>query len=246
MSSTASTETARKIPGVHSLVVATIRLALRHRWTFAGYGGWLFFPLIAHILVRGTFGTTEPGAVIDTAVSIVALGIYAWCFVALAQITYAFAEQHDAAFAHHAASLTGTRTLPTLVTILLASLATLIGAPLIIPGFVFLVWFAFAGLEAALADRSPFDALSASRELSRGRFFAIAGRVLTFDILLAVVLLSAIVILCVAFGHDPKAVLTSLDPLPLRIDILVSTLQILLLPLWVIYRTLLYLAVKVR
>lgn len=247
MSTTASsTPEGNKLPGTLSLFSTALSLYTVHRWTYWSYVGWLLVPLTAHILLRITLGESELGSMLDFVVSVVALGLYSWGFAVMALLTFELHEGKDVNAAHHLASFASSRTVPVLVALLVSGLAVLVGAAIVLPAFIFIVWFAFAGIEAALESRGPLDALSASRELSRGRFFAVARRVWAFDITFVALLLVLTAGLSLVFGHDPLQVLTTFAPLPMRVDVLLSVFQVFLLPLWVIYRTLLYLALKVR
>lgn len=69
--------------------------------------------------------------------------------------------------------------LPALLISLLAGLITIGGFLLvIIPGILFMVWYAFAVYEAVLEKQKGWPAFQKSHDLSKGRFWPMCGRVI--------------------------------------------------------------------
>jgi len=78
--------------------------------------------------------------------------------------------------------------LPALSVSLLVGLITIGGFLLvIIPGILFTVWYAFAVFEAILNKQKGWAAFRASHDLSKGRFWAIFGRVIVPNIFWGIV-----------------------------------------------------------
>jgi hypothetical protein len=116
----------------------------------------------------------------------------------------------------------------------------------IVPGFVFLVWFALSQQALVIGNKHGLDALSESRDLCRGRFFTVAwylfvGPFLTvFAYLVLLVAFFAIVAAAArlpintAFGDQP----------PLWMDVTATVTEIFLMPILYIYWSLTYLELK--
>lgn len=117
---------------------------------------------------------------------------------------------------------------------------------LIIPGFVFLVWFAFAPQAAAIDGKRGLEALAHSRMLVSGRFFDVAWRLFVGPFALFVgylaVVLVAVAVICAVAGTSLASLVA--NELPLWVDVLASVLEIFLLPLVYVYWGLVYLELK--
>ncbi|HJY98460.1 MAG TPA: hypothetical protein VJ227_01975 [Patescibacteria group bacterium] len=53
---------------------------------------------------------------------------------------------------------------------------------LIIPGLMFLIWFSFAGFELVTKGKGVRASISGSRNLVKGRFWAVSGRFIVFGL----------------------------------------------------------------
>lgn len=114
---------------------------------------------------------------------------------------------------------------------------------LIIPGLIFWVWFALSQMAAILDDKKGVAALSYSRELTRGKFWPLAGRLIGGPVIFG---LAAALIASILIGLFALASGTSLDTLtgvtpPLWADIISTIIETFSLPFFLIYFTLLYL-----
>lgn len=113
---------------------------------------------------------------------------------------------------------------------------------LVIPGLVFLVWFGFAPQALLLDGKKGLDALTASRELSRGRFWTAALYQLGGPILCGMIyllVLSLAFAILVSLTQTPVDVLFGENP-PLWADMLGTIGNIFLLPMLSIYGVLAY------
>lgn len=101
---------------------------------------------------------------------------------------------------------------------------------LIIPGIVFYVWFSFATYVLITEDLKGFKALNKSREYTRGRWWAVFGRLLF-------IFLISLSYFVFYFGVS--------SIVPLQINLVINPLiRSLLIPLGVIYTYFLYVHLK--
>jgi len=116
----------------------------------------------------------------------------------------------------------------------------------IVPGFVFLVWFGFATQALLLDEKKGIDAMSASRDLAKGRFWTAAlyqlGGPFLCGVAYLVVLALAFLVLS-ALTQTPINVIFGENP-PLWADMLGTIGNIFLLPVLSIYGVMAYLEMK--
>ncbi len=112
----------------------------------------------------------------------------------------------------------------------------------IVPGIIFLVWFGFAPQALLLDGKKGLDALSASRDLAKGRFWTAALYQLGGPIICGVaylVVLAALFFLLAYLTHTPIDVVFGENP-PLWVDMFETVGNVFLLPLLSIYGVLAY------
>ncbi len=115
---------------------------------------------------------------------------------------------------------------------LLMSIIMMVGfLLLIIPGIILSVWFAFATFVLVLENGAIVESLKKSREYTRGKWWAIFGRLIAMSVF--VLLLSMLISTISVFL--PNHVVT---------EALVTALTVLLTPIAVVYVYLLYKEVK--
>ena len=175
------------LPGPRLLLQRSMQEYWQHRSIYVGYCAWMLLWLIPQMLANLFLG---PSA--QTIVSLVLMGCE---IVALAYIQFILVSR----VRHSLVSPTLawlppttqeiTQRLPALISvILLVALVTLGGSILfLIPGLLFSVWFFFADIEVILEQKQGLAALSESRALSAGRFFAVFYRVFSVPLLLTLV-----------------------------------------------------------
>ncbi len=114
---------------------------------------------------------------------------------------------------------------------------------LIIPAFIFWVWFAMAQLSVILDNKKGLSALIWSRELARGKFFALAWRLIAGPLFILAVIISLaglITLSIAAINQTPISVVFGPTP-PLWADLISTVIETFSIPLFLIYFTLLYL-----
>ena len=137
--------------------------------------------------------------------------------------------------------------IPLLMVALLVTLVIFGGLILlIIPGILFAIWFSFAQISVILDNKKGIDALSFSRSLFSNRFLPMLRRVIIGPLLLFVVyMLILIFVIGIGFifsGNIEQVI--NQEVFPLWPDILENLLSVFMLPIFLIYWTLLYRSVK--
>lgn len=228
------------LPSFSALLGETTQIYRHHFFALMGFAGWLAFPLALTVLLRITFGDIPE---MDTALIVlggISMAIAVWSYshvVRFAAHVHLHGKPYD--------QLPGIQKvlLPVFFTFVVYALVVGIGAMLIIPGILFAIWFAFAPTVAILEERGTFVALGESREIVRGRFFRLLGRLWGMDLLFVIAYLALVIGIDLLLGYD-LAHLDVTAPLPVSMDIMLSVFEILAIPFITVYRTLLYLSAK--
>ncbi len=230
------------IPSVADLLRAAWRLYRSTLALLSGYLAWLLLPIIALVLLS----FAPAGVAADAASLLIQLGgavLSIWISLIVIRILSASATgRHEALPAVIRSSRE--RFGPFLTVSVLQGIVVLGGfILLIVPGLIFLVWYAFASLEAALSGRHGLAALAASRNLARDRFWPVMWRLAAGPVVLTAwyaILMGIIFIpLLVATGTTIAAVTGDHPPIWfLAFDALGQTF--FLTPLLLAYSVLLY------
>jgi len=134
--------------------------------------------------------------------------------------------------------------LPSVVFVAILEMAVIFGGfiMLIIPGFIFWVWFALSQMTVILDGKKGLAALTHSRELSRGKFWPMAGRLIAGPLVFgtfAICLCGILIALFAVITGTSFDSLTGVTP-PLWADIISTIIETFSLPFFLIYFTLLY------
>lgn len=237
MSSAASPKQELKnLPSVTALFRGTFALLTHHAALYFGYAGWMLLPLIGMVFIRITLGTTPTSEQLIAIMSGVSLALNAWVYTNIATTT-------SSLVVHGKAIPTPLPFIIPFLVLLIYSLLVCIGLPLLLlPGIIFLTWFAYAPSVAILERGGFFASFIASKELVRGMFWQTFARLMGLFLPLIACYCALIIVLGFAYPH-----IFSLDQsttIPLAVDVLLSLLEIVLMPVTVIYLTVLYLARK--
>lgn len=226
------------------LLQQTVALYREHRWNYLGYSAWLFVPIVGIILAN----------VFENILLVAGLFIFGvmkfmlmlWIMVILIRMTFAFIHKQtldQKTLAWESVKLL----MPVFIVGSLYALVTLGGLLLlIVPGILFGFWYVFAPLTVILDEKRPLEALSASRELVRGRFASVAWVIICEQLLLGLLSMMILVIVAtpiVVFAQfDPIALLT--PPTPLWFTILQEMIEILIFPFSAIFATVVFVELK--
>lgn len=235
--------TPQKLSSPIELLSFGFKVYRAHFWTMIGFSSWLFFPAIGTFLLHlipgdasWVYGLMIMSAVIDFFLTFW-IGILLICLIE----TVSKQEKIDNTIL---TKQTSTLLQPTIRTLLFQYLAIALGfIALIIPGFIALVWFAFAQTSTVLDQKQGKQALLYSRELVLGRFFPVLYRLIAGSLMIGMIgfMVASFLIFLIGSltGFHPTET-TQITNLPPWIELIQSCIGIFLIPLFTIYFVFLY------
>ena len=251
MSSKASSTPAKPaLPSFFTLLKNSCHLLTKNYKLAIGYTSWLLLPIALHIIIRVTLGHSNLGGLLDlvdnVALAFVAINIFNVITLHVPIWQTKFANQSELLVASTTAETAAWRNiLPVFLANLLAGFVCLVGSILVIPGLIFITWFAFVKQIVLFEHTRGTAALIASRNLVRDRVWGVTWRLWAFIILFFALYLIIGGLILFAFGFNPSQPFDTMTP-PLAADALISLLEIAIFPLIIVYFTLLYQSLKVE
>ncbi|HRH32026.1 MAG TPA: hypothetical protein PLK06_01750, partial [bacterium] len=132
--------------------------------------------------------------------------------------------------------------------LLQASIALGVGLGMIafiIPGILIWVWTAFGAQELILGQNTVWQALTHSRELVRGRFVAVFGRLMAIEILFGCIVLGLFLgYILLGLQGDATNLLPTLRAWPSWLETGFNLIALPFIPIIATYHLLLYFALK--
>ncbi|MDQ5952202.1 MAG: hypothetical protein QG626_329 [Patescibacteria group bacterium] len=115
----------------------------------------------------------------------------------------------------------------------------------IIPGILLWVWTAFGAQELVLGQSTVWQALTHSRELVRGRFVAVFGRLIAIEILFGCIVLGLFIgYILLGLQGDAANLLPTLRAWPSWLETGFNLITLPFTPIIITYHLLLYFALK--
>jgi hypothetical protein len=233
------------LPGAFEILLYSITLTKRYAHDVYGFAAYLLFPIILMFgtqHVSGVFGDVLAAAV-NVLLILIACWIHATIITTVSMRTAHPKKDPDPrSIGLYATSILGTLVL----TVLLSGLIQFAGYILfIIPGIIATVVFTFAPQEVVLHGAGPLSALAASRTKVQPRFFPVLWRlvVLTAAVVGTYFLTVSLLLALVSLGSGIDAV-TLANSTPAWLDAILTVLQIVFLPPFIIGHTVLYLSLN--
>jgi hypothetical protein len=200
-----------------------VRDLIRESWAFYKNNFALFAKIIAWLLIPSVLLSLLPYFISNPIILLTVnflLSLVSWVLSVL--ITIALILTMDALLKKEPINLKNiynlsySKTFSGIIISILVSLAVGFGTVLlIIPGIIFSVWFSFSLYVFVLENKKGTEALSASRQLVKGRFWPILWRWLApnfiYGIILLIIILIPIYIIDFAIGQ-PGASFTQNPP----------------------------------
>lgn len=227
------------------LLHASWRMYRDHARLFVGYASWLLLTYAAIVLMSLI---PESGPQLGTALLVEVADLVLWMWMAvimtLLAVSLASGKEPDTAkLPTDAWKLLW----PFVLVGILQGLVTLGGfLLLVVPGLIFLVWYSFAQQALLIDGKRGLEAMTASRDLCRGRFFTVA-----WYLFLGLFVTSAAMILFIAVVFLSLSAITGTNietvfgaDAPLWADVTVTVTDIFVMPLLYIYWVLTYLELK--
>ncbi|HBK34353.1 TPA: hypothetical protein DEP34_01720 [Candidatus Uhrbacteria bacterium] len=210
---------------------------------YLGYAAWMLLPISA-LLTLSLLPITNEGTVFILALFLSVfeglLTLYITIFLFLATD-----KRLGHTEASHSELLLRARTLikPVILVAVLQCLVVLGGfLLLIVPGIIFLIWFAFAQIAVILDHQRGFDALSFSREIVSGRFWSVLWFLVSgpLFILLGHAFLSSLIFGTIALIMHTDPTVWVNGNLPMWVEAIDAITQTFLFPFLLIYFVLVY------
>jgi len=226
------------------LIKTTWELYRRNFALYVGYSAWILLPTAALFLLDATIGENA-GFGLAIALNVILIIVAAWVAIVMTQLTAGIVTGQKIKLEKISESSLQ-RLSPVVWVALIVSLVELAGfVVLIIPGIVFSIWYGFAQIDTALGFHRGIASLAASRELVRGRFWSVLGRLwggmLSFGVIY--IILSYAVVAMIELVTSGTVTLFSDSP-SLAAQMFSSIFDSIAMPIFVIYPTLLYLDLK--
>ncbi|MEI6510878.1 MAG: hypothetical protein WCO25_02430 [Candidatus Uhrbacteria bacterium] len=230
---------------VPNLLRASFQLYRTHAKLFVGYVSWLLLSYAAIVLV--TLIPNE-GVRMGLGLAVELADGMLWLFIGVIMIVLTHQLGNGKEIDTNVVPLYALSALGSFAWVGLLQALTVAGGflLLVIPGLIFLVWFGFAQQALLLDGKRGLDALSASRDLAKGRFFVAALYQLGGPVLVGIaylVVLSLAYVALSALTHTPIEDIFGDTP-PLWADMLGTIGNIFLLPMLSIYGVMAYKEMK--
>lgn len=246
MKASEKTKPSHLLPGVGAILSETWEVLKKDPYVFFGYSAWLLVPIALNLL----FSLALPeslDALSDAAFSLLAYTILGlWAVVCITLQTKKIIA-HEKAESAQISQRGWQLIIPFLLAVILLSLLKIVGLALaIIPGILFWIWYAFAPIIVVLEGGGFVQAFQQSKQLVKGRFGAMLWRQAAGNILIALVYLGFYFVMISAYlGNSGLDVMTYLEaPVSLTEEIINAGLEVIFLPIFTIYGTILYLEAK--
>lgn len=228
---------------VIELIQLTFAIYKRNFGLYVGYSAWLLIPSAIIYFGALVAGGEQNLTFLIGQVVIFVLTIGIWIILAIITAKIVGRKKINA---EELSKATMDLLWPVFWIGLVAALVQVVGLLLlIIPGIIAMVWYAFATLEVVLGGHRGLSAMSASRDLVRGRFWSVLWRLVAGPlILMAVYVAFSTSLISLVEMLTTGSVSLFTDSLSLSAQMLGSIMDAVVLPIFVIYPTLLYLDLK--
>jgi hypothetical protein len=231
------------LPSVLEILQSSVRMYRKHAALFLGYASWLFLPILLLLCIE-LFALE--GFVSDIAIILIgALEFLLSLWVGIVLIRATSVLSLDQIPDPHKISLHAWRVIwPLFLVALLQGLIVFGGLVLlIVPGILFLVWYSFSQFAVILENKQGLDALAWSKSIVEGHFWRVLwklfGGPLIIMLVYSVLIGMVISIIALVIDYDLTAFLAQTE-IPVWVNIIDRTTQVFLLPLYLIYTTLVY------
>lgn len=246
MKASEKTKPSQALPGVVAILSESWEVLKKDPYVFFGYSAWLLIPIALNLL----FSLALPeslDALSDAAFSLIAYTILGlWAVVCITLQTKKIIT-HEKTDSTQISQRGWQLIIPFLLAVILVSLLKIVGLALaIIPGILFWIWYAFAPIIVVLEGGGFIQAFKQSKQMVKGRFGALLWRQAAGNLVIALAYLAIYFILVSAYlGNSGMDVMTYLEaPVSLTEEIINAVLEVIFLPIFTIYGTILYLEAK--
>lgn len=224
------------------LLLKSFKLYRNNFNLLAGYIAWLLLPYALQILLS----LAKNNDLFELLSFLISLGngiLALWLSVFLLLVIYGLAKNEKRIALSRYQELAW-HLLPSLLFVAILETAVILGGAvlLIVPAFIFMVWFGFSQSAVIFDKQRGLAALSFSREMVRGKFWPTAWRLLIGPLIIFLIMISLTGILILLTAGITGTSLSSLtgNLPPLWADVISIVIETFSLPLFLIFSTLLY------
>lgn len=225
------------------LLQLTAAVYKRNFGLYFGYAAWILIPQAALVFLSAT--APDDLLVAQVAISVLVTVLAIWVGIVMTKITAGILMRKKLDL-----DLISRASLPLVVSVfwvaLLTGVVQIIGfLLLIVPGVLFSIWYAFAEMEVILEDKRGIAAMASSREITRGKFWAIFVRLLVGTLVLLGVYLAVSSGLTALLELLTTGAVTFMDAAPSVAALTIqSIIDTFFMAPFIIFTTMLYLDVK--
>lgn len=225
-----------------TLIKSSIVQYKKNASTYIGYAAWTLIPAIGIILLQ-MVPETPTTFVVLFLLTIAEFFLWVWIIIIIIQLTASTKPTNK--IDQKKLQISSIQKMNPLIWVALLELLIISGGIilLIIPGFIFMIWYAFAQLSVVLDNKQGMKALSYSRDLVRGRFLYTTYATILIPILMVLVYIIIFSIIIIPFlnmsGQTINEIL-ELKAVPIWLQSLQIVGDMLFVPLLIIYTTKLY------
>lgn len=214
--------------------------------TVYGYTAWLLLPIIIHLFAKAAPSPASDYLLVVENLGSTLLGLWVTAAIML-YVAVARTHSTEANIDFNALGKLAWEKVLTLFVIQVFTVCLVIFGTIlfVIPGIIAWVWTVFAVEEGILTNRSIGQALRESRELTRGRFLPIFGRLLAANIFFVLVILALFIAYLLAGLHGSAgSIIPTLIAWPDWLQVGLSLITLPLTPIAIVFHLLLYFAAK--
>jgi uncharacterized membrane protein len=225
-----------------ALIKSSIIQYKKNAVTYLGYAAWTLIPATGIILLQ-IAPKTPMTFLILFLLTITEIFLWVWISIIIIQLTTSTKPINK--LDQNKLQISSIQKMHPLIWVGFIELLIIAGGTilLIIPGLIFMVWYAFAQLSVVLDNKRGMKALSYSRDLVKGRFLYTAYSTILIPILMMLVYLMIFSIITTPFfsmsGQTINDIL-ELNAAPMWLQSLQIAGDVLFMPLIIIYTTKLY------
>jgi len=234
-------ENALKLPGALFLLRDSWVIVWEQRMVIYGYTAWLLIPIVIFLFAQGVPSPYGDYLLILENLLELILSLWVTAAIVLYVAVVMSKKTHEDIDFAALGKRAGEKILILFIIQVFTVCLVLFGSILfIIPGIIAWVWTAFAMQEGILSQKGVWDTFKHSQELTRGRFFAVLGRLVAAYIAFAAIVFVALAGYIAAGLHGAtSALIPTLLAWPSWLEVGFALITLPLTPVVIVYHLLL-------
>lgn len=243
---TGALENAPKLPGVLFLIRDAFIATWKLRVVVYGYTAWLLVPIIVLLFAQGI--PSPIGNYLLTISNFLGtlLGLWVTAAIVVYVAVVVTMEEGEKIDYNALGRKAWEKVVPLFIVQVFTICAVVFGTILfVIPGLIIWVWTTFALEETLLSSRGVGAAFQRSRELIRGKFWAVFGRMFVANaLLITVIVLVFSAYVLIGLQGSASLLIPTLQAWPSWLEVGFSLIALPFTPVAIIFHLMLYFGVK--